>query len=51
LLTCFNNYKIFLFLTKTIISIKNIVLIKINKRYINKKFTFLEKYENKIMFK
>ena len=43
LLTCFNNYKIFFNKkTETIITIKNIMLTKINKRCISRKIYFDE---------
>jgi hypothetical protein len=41
LLTYFNNHKMF-FLTETIISIKNHVFAKTNKRYINKKIILIK---------
>jgi len=48
LLTSFNNHT---HTHTTMIPIKNIVLVKINKRYVNKKIFFMKKNQNNYIFK
>jgi hypothetical protein len=50
LLTSFNNHT-HTHTHTTMIPIKNIVLVKINKRYVNKKIFFMKKNQNNYIFK